>query len=230
MNPIELLHQLSIFAIPLLFAITLHEAAHGWAAYYYGDRTAWYLGRLSLNPIRHLDPVGSVILPLLLLFLRSPFLFGWAKPVPVNSRNLTKPRWQLPMIALAGPAANILMTCLWALIAKLCLLSVDYSVLRSIPAWQWLLSCCSAGIQVNIVLAVFNLLPIPPLDGSKVLACLLPRAFQPVLEFLEDYGIALLLILLMTGILGSIISPLLLWSIRATFRLFNLYDLIFLTA
>ena len=154
--------------MPVLFAITLHEVAHGWTARYFGDRTAELLGRLSLNPLRHIDPIGTVLVPGILLWIGAP-LIGWAKPVPVATKALRNPRRAIVWVSLAGPAANLLMAALWCAV-----LGTIARVRGNTTVIDWIALMAQAGIWINVVLAIFNLLPIPPLDGGRVLAGLLP--------------------------------------------------------
>jgi Zn-dependent protease len=194
------LQTLSIAAIPLIFAITLHEVAHGWVAKSFGDRTAELLGRLSLNPIRHVDPMGTVAVPLLLMFLGGP-VFGWAKPVPVNPRNMRNPRSNMVWVSAAGPAANIVMAAFWAFLLMICL-RTDASV-----GTTWLAAMSERGIFFNALLAVFNMLPIPPLDGGQVLTNLLPRGpVTRLLEALYPWGLFIVFGLLATGLLWPLVS------------------------
>lgn len=176
----EFMQQVSVWALPIIFAITLHEAAHGFVADRLGDPTARMLGRISLNPIRHIDPLGTVILPLLLL-MTAGFAFGYAKPVPVNFRNLRKPRRDSVLVAAAGPAANILM----AMVAALLIWVVPYLPEQ---AATWLGANCVNAIMINVILAVFNMIPLPPLDGGRVAVGLLPRALAYPLARVEPYG------------------------------------------
>ena len=195
------IYNISIWAIPVLFAITLHEVAHGWMARYFGDRTAELLGRLSLNPMRHIDPVGTVLVPGVLLLLGLP-LFGWARPVPVASSGMRKPRLALIMVALAGPAANIFMALLWC--------GVLAAVVR-LPGGatvdHWLVLMAQAGIVINVVLALFNLLPIPPLDGGRVLAGVLPKRIGAAFEKMAPVGMFIVLGLSVLGLFGWLFRP-----------------------
>lgn len=186
---------LSIAAIPILFAITLHEVAHGWVARSFGDRTAEAQGRLSLNPIRHIDPIGTVLVPAILLWLGG-FLFGWARPVPVDPRFLRDPRANMVWVAAAGPAANIGMAIGWAF-----LMMLSQRLELGITG-QWLESMAAVGVTINLLLAVFNLLPIPPLDGGQLLANLLPRGpLVALLEAMRPWGLFIVLALVATGAL-----------------------------
>ena len=195
------LYVISIWAIPVLFAITLHEVAHGWMARYFGDRTAELLGRLSLNPLRHIDPVGTVLIPGSLLALGLP-LFGWAKPVPVETRVLRNPRRTMIMVALAGPAANFVMALLWCGV-----LAAVLQIRRGQTLDDWVVLMAQAGIKVNAVLALFNLLPIPPLDGGRILAGVLPARLGAGLEKLAPAGMFIVVGLSVLGLLGWLFRP-----------------------
>lgn len=198
----NLLQTILLYAIPLLFAITLHEVAHGWAAYACGDPTAKILGRLSLNPIKHIDPIGTILIPAIAIYF-SGFIFGWAKPVPVNWSNLRHQRRDMPLVALAGPGANLAMALIWAIIAKLALvLGSDQS-----RTTQVLVTMSTIGMQVNIWLMLLNLLPIPPLDGSRVITSFIPGRWAYELQKVEQFGFIILLALLVTGALSFILQP-----------------------
>ncbi len=188
----EFILQIVIYAIPILFAITVHEVAHGWIASKLGDQTARMMGRLTLNPIKHIDPVGTILMPILLILMKSPFLFGWAKPVPVNWHNLRRPRQDMAWVALAGPGANLLMLILWALAAKFILVAeMDNTTLGVI-----VMAMALVGIIINAILMLFNLVPIPPLDGSRVMAALLPPKAAYRYSKLEPFGLIIVIVLL----------------------------------
>ncbi len=207
MNLDQTVQSVAIAILPLIFAITLHEAAHGWVASKCGDKTALMMGRVTLNPVKHIDLIGTIILPIVLLFVGG-FIFGWAKPVPVAWQNLRHPRRDMALVALSGPAANFLMALIWAAIAKIAALYlVGSHQVWIASAGQFFQAAGSFGIFINCVLLILNLLPIPPLDGSRVISSLLPPKAAHVYEQLEAYGIWILLALLVFGILGFILWP-----------------------
>jgi Zn-dependent protease len=191
------LYDISVWVLPLVIAITFHEAAHGFVAHRLGDDTAYKLGRVSFNPLRHIDPFGTLVLPGMLLLSHSPFLFGYAKPVPVNFRALREPRVGMVLVALAGPATNILL----ALAA-----AASFHILGFVPAnaAQWLADNLKNAVVINVVLAVFNMMPIPPLDGGRVAVGLLPRALAIPLARLEPFGMLILIgFLILLPLAGS---------------------------
>jgi Zn-dependent protease len=197
-----LLYGISIGAIPVLFAITLHEVAHGWAARQRGDRTAEMLGRLSLNPIRHIDPVGTLVVPLA-LWLFSGFVFGWAKPVPIGVRNLNNPKRDMIFVAFAGPLANFAMALVWAVLLKL----AATGAAEPGPAAEWLIRMANIGIFFNILLGVFNLIPIPPLDGSRMLRGVVSESVGQILDRIEPFGLIIIVLLLWSGLLWVVLEP-----------------------
>lgn len=212
-----LLQKIIIWGIPVLFAITVHEVAHGWIANKLGDPTAKILGRLTLNPIKHIDPIGTVIVPLILLFIGG-FIFGWAKPVPVTWQNLRNPKRDMALVALAGPAANLFMALFWIGILKLSLFlkqqGIDSAVALGLMG--------EAGVIINLMLMVLNLIPLPPLDGSKLVSALLPGKLSYQFSRIEPFSFFILLALLATGILGYIIGPIIEWLQMFFYNLFGL--------
>lgn len=210
----ELIRAVSIFAIPVLFAITLHEAAHGYVARHFGDTTAAALGRISLNPIRHIDPVGTLLIPILLLAVSGgSLLFGWAKPVPVNFGALRRPKQDMLWVAAAGPAANLFQALVWGAVLRAGLwMGADANPLglpESLHALAVpMVLMGAAGIFVNLALMVLNLLPLPPLDGGRIMVSLLPGRLAWQFAQLERWGFLLLVILLATGVLGAVMWPL----------------------
>tara|TARA_B110000444_G_C18730316_1_gene542999 strand:- start:78 stop:716 length:639 start_codon:yes stop_codon:yes gene_type:complete len=194
------IQQFSAALIPIIFAITVHEAAHGYAAKYFGDMTAFHLKRITLNPLKHIDPIGTIALPIILYSLGG-FVFGWAKPVPVNFSNLRNPKKDMVWVALAGPGVNLIMAIFWTIIYTNSLLfpSVGQEFIFEMAGW---------GIRINVILMVLNLLPLPPLDGGRVAVGLLPYPWSSKLAGLERYGFFILIFLLATGLLGMILSPL----------------------
>ncbi len=214
----SLIQMLAIAALPVIFAITLHEAAHGYAARHFGDPTAWQMGRISLNPLRHVDLVGTIIIPIaILLFSGGSFLFGYAKPVPVDFSRLRHPKQDMLWVALAGPGANLFMAFCWAFMLKLAwvLPAGDYTLPLS--------EMSKIGIVVNCVLMILNLLPLPPLDGGRVAVSLLPHRLSWKFAQLERWGFPILLVLLFTGILGTVMNPLVRLSTRFIEAIFGLY-------
>ena len=195
--------QLVLMALlPVTLAVTLHEAAHGYVARYYGDPTAWHAGRITLNPFKHIDWMGTVLVPLLILLLSAGnILFGWAKPVPVDFANLRHPKRDMLWVALAGPMANAVMAVMWAAVLKLSLFWPESYFSLAI------LSMAKIGIWVNISLMVINLLPLPPLDGGRIIVSLLPCRFAVFFASLERFGFVILLVLLLTGVLGFVLRP-----------------------
>ena len=210
---LSIVQKISAYALPILFAITVHEAAHGYVARYFGDMTAHYMNRISLNPIRHIDPLGTIIFPALTLMLGG-ILFGWAKPVPVNFSNLNNPKKDMFWVALAGPAANFFMAIFWTiLLARINLFPDDAELFMRVM--------CLAGIQINIVLMVLNLLPIPPLDGGRIAVSVLPYPWSSYIAGLERFGFFILIFLLITGLLGQILMPLVMFSQSIIFGIFG---------
>ena len=200
MLDLSLVQKIAVWVVPVLLAITVHEVSHGWVASLLGDKTALMLGRLTLNPLKHVDPVGTILIPGMLLLLQTGFIFGYAKPVPVTWQNLRNPKRDMALVAVAGPASNLLMAIIWAMLIRIGLLLGDQGLA--------LIYMGIAGISINTILMVLNLLPLPPLDGGRVLTGLLPGPWAYRLSRVEPYGFIILIALLFTGLLGLILWPL----------------------
>jgi len=212
----DIAYTIAVWAVPILFAITLHEAAHGWVAYKLGDPTAKSRGRITLNPIKHIDPMGTVVVPLFLAMV-SPFVMGWAKPVPVEPRYFKSPLLDMALVAVAGPASNFIMACLWAMF-----IVISNSVMSASPTLSFLAEMGEKGIIINVVLMVLNLLPILPLDGGRVLAGVLPTSLAIPFMRMERFGMLIVLLLLFSGILGKILWPLVVHFVNMISMVFGL--------
>lgn len=197
MNIANLIQTIALYALPVLFAITVHEAAHGYAARHFGDNTAWMLGRVTLNPVRHIDPVGTILMPLLLYFATSgAFLFGYAKPVPVRFGNLRNPKRDMIWVALAGPGANLAMALLWG---------IALYVLRGADVTEpFLLKMCQGGVLVNVVMFAFNMFPLPPLDGGRILVGLLPYRQAELVSRIEPWGFFIVMALVIMNVISTL--------------------------
>lgn len=193
----QIIQTIALYAIPVLFAITVHEAAHGYAARHFGDHTAAQLGRITLNPMRHIDPVGTIAMPLILYFATSgAFLFGYAKPVPVNFGRLNNPKRDMVWVALAGPGANLVQAILWS--------ALMYVLLAVGVEERFFLQMCRAGVLVNLVMFAFNLFPLPPLDGGRILVGLLPWKQAALVSRVEPWGFFIVMALVLTGVVGNL--------------------------
>lgn len=197
MDIAQLIQSIAIWALPVLFSITVHEAAHGYAARHFGDNTAYMLGRITLNPVKHIDPIGTILMPLVLLFTTSgAFLFGYAKPVPVRFGNLRNPKRDMIWVALAGPGANLVQALMWGVL---------YLVLSGLEVSEpYFLAVSKAGITVNVVMFVFNLFPLPPLDGGRILVGLLPYPQAAAISRVEPWGFFIVMALVISGVLSSL--------------------------
>lgn len=213
---LNVIQKIAVFALPVLLAITLHEAAHGYVAKYFGDMTAYAAGRVSLNPMRHIDLVGTIIVPLVSLLV-ADILFGWAKPVPVNFSNLRRPKQDMLWVAAAGPFSNLAMALGWAFAYKL-----GVGLAPGFPALAWLVFVGACGIFVNVIFMVLNLLPLPPLDGGRIVVSLLPHRLALKFARIERYGFLILMVLLFTKLLGYILWPMISLSIAGIGALFNI--------
>ncbi len=216
---LSLLQVMAVYALPVIFAITLHEAAHGYVAKHFGDMTAYSQGRVSLNPIRHIDPVGTVILPLVMLALSKlfggGFIFGWAKPVPVNFANLRNPKRDMLWVAAAGPAANLVMAIFWVLMVKLSFM--EFAGSFKLP----LALMGAAGVVVNAIFMVLNLLPIPPLDGGRIMMSLLPHRQAYQFSRIEPYGLFIIIGLMFLHVLDYVMWPLVAITVDLVAALFG---------
>ena len=209
----NLIQTVTLYALPVLFSITLHEAAHGYAARHFGDNTAWKLGRVTLNPMRHIDPVGTIVMPLLLYFATSgAFLFGYAKPVPVRFGNLRNPKRDMVWVALAGPGANLVQALLWGILL--------YVLQGAGVSEPFFLKMCQGGVLVNVVMFAFNLFPLPPLDGGRILVGLLPHRQAELVSRLEPWGFFIVMALVILGVVST------LWMQPVMALTYNLLDLL----
>lgn len=215
MEAANFIQMAAIYALPIIFAITLHEAAHGYVAKHFGDMTAYMMGRVSLNPLHHIDPIGTIVIPLVSMALGG-FLFGWAKPVPINFGALRHPKQDMLWVAIAGPASNLAMALFWALLLKISTLMPGNYFATPLGIMA------NMGVKINVVLMMLNLLPIPPLDGGRVMLSLLPAKQAYQLAKIEPYGIIVLVVLLFSGVLGAIIGPLMNFAINLILLLFGL--------
>jgi Zn-dependent protease len=217
MGQLSTLQTIAVWVLPVLFAITVHEVAHGWVASKLGDKTAMIMGRLTLNPLKHIDPLGTIIVPGVLLLLGG-IVFGWAKPVPVTYANLNHPKRDMAFVAAAGPISNFIMAIIWALIAKLGVILLQHGLFWA----QAIVYMGQAGILINLIIMILNLLPIPPLDGSRIVSGFLSEKAAYQYNRIEPYGFFILLFLIFTGLLGRIIGPIFSLLFRLISALFGI--------
>lgn len=217
MGDLTLAQQVAVMAIPLLFAITTHEVAHGWVASRLGDKTALMLGRITFNPVKHIDPVGTLLVPALLILMKTGIIFGWAKPVPVNHRNLNNPKRDMAIVAAAGPLTNLIMAFMWAAILKFVLYMVTFEV----SAVEWVAYMSYYGVLINLWLMIINFLPIPPLDGSRLIEAMLPGRLALQYSRIEPFGIFIFLGLIYFGLL-RFLMPILAGFVDVIFSLFHI--------
>jgi Zn-dependent protease len=212
MDSTNIIQNILIYALPVLLAITVHEAAHGYAARHFGDSTAYVMGRITLNPLKHIDPIGTILMPLLLIFVGSPFLFGYAKPVPVQFGNLRNPKRDMIWVALAGPGSNLLMALMWGI--------VFYLLKGAGIVEPFFLKMAQGGIVVNAVMFAFNLFPLPPLDGGRILMGLLPYKQAHLVSRVEPWGFYIVMALVVAGVINAI------WMTPVMNVTFGLLDLV----
>jgi Zn-dependent protease len=216
MGKLTLVQEIFIWALPVLFAVTFHEVSHGFIASLLGDKTAAMLGRLTLNPLKHIDLIGTIIVPLACLLLGG-FIFGWAKPVPVDWRNLRKPQRDMALVAVAGPIANLLMAIVWAAITKVGEIALHSNISSAVA----LVYMGQAGMSINLILMVLNLIPIPPLDGSRVISSILPRPLARAYDKIEPFGLFILIILIVTNVLSHVLEVPVMWLQKCLITIFG---------
>ena len=211
MDSTNIIQNILIYALPVLLAITVHEAAHGYAARHFGDNTAYVMGRITLNPLKHIDPIGTIVMPLILIFAGSPFLFGYAKPVPVQFGNLRNPKRDMIWVALAGPASNLVMALVWGMVL--------YLMLGAGFEEAFFKKMAQGGILVNAVMFAFNLFPLPPLDGGRILVGLLPYKYAELVSRVEPWGFFIVLGLVVAGVISAI------WMLPIMSVIYNFFSL-----
>lgn len=219
MNTLSIIQEITIWILPVLLAIIVHEVAHGWVANIFGDKTALLLGRLTLNPFKHIELIGTIIMPLLCAFFNGP-IFGWAKPVPINPRNFSNFKLATILVAIAGPLSNLLMAIMWAAIIKITLSYFPNEFDKTIKLF--VIHMGYAGVSINLFLMILNLIPIPPLDGSKVVEQFLPVVLHEIYQTVKPFGFVILILLLSFNILSVIINPIYNWLQQIIFSFINI--------